>query len=173
MHRFDYAFYQRDVLEVAPDMIGKFLVRRFDDGRIFRSRITEAEAYRGEEDLACHACKGRTPRNEIMYHAGGVIYVYLIYGMYWMLNFVTGFENIPQAVLIRSLEHISGPGRITRQLEIDGAFYGMNLVDSGMIWLEDHNEICGFTTAARIGVDYAGEMWKNKPWRFIIDSPAF
>jgi DNA-3-methyladenine glycosylase len=173
LHKLDHSFYQRDVLDVAPGLIGKYLVRKFRNGELFRSRITEVEAYRGEEDLACHASKGRTTRNEIMYHSGGVIYVYLIYGMYWMLNFVTGFENVPQAVLIRSLEHISGPGRITKRLEIDGSFYGISLIDSGIMWLENHHEKSGFTTAMRIGVDYAGEIWKNKQWRFIMESPPF
>jgi len=166
--RLDYPFYQRDVLEVAPDLIGKNLVRKFNDGELFRGRITEVEVYRGEEDLACHASKGRTSRTEIMYHSGGVIYVYLIYGMYWMLNLVTGKENIPQAILIRSLEDISGPGRITRQLKIDGTFYGTNLMESGKLWLEDTNELSKYNTAPRIGVDYAGEVWKNKQWRFIM-----
>ena len=122
--KLDHTFYQRDVLEVAPDLIGKYLVRKFEDGQIFRSMITEVEAYRGEEDQGCHANKGRTIRTEIMYHPGGVIYVYLIYGMYWMLNFVTGSENNPQAVLIRGIDNIWGPGKITRQLKIDGSFYG-------------------------------------------------
>jgi len=83
-------FFLRDVLEVAPALIGKLLVRQFDDGRIERYRITEVEAYRGAEDLACHASKGRTPRTEIMFQEGGTVYVYLIYGMYWLLNLVTG-----------------------------------------------------------------------------------
>lgn len=168
LHRLDHSFYQRDVLDVAPDLIGKFLVRRFGNGELFSSMITEVEAYRGEEDLACHASKGRTTRNEIMYHKGGVIYVYLIYGMYWMLNFVTGYENVPQAVLIRSLDHIRGPGRITMQLGIDRSFYGMSLINSDIIWLEDHYKKVRFRTDSRIGVDYAGEVWKNKQWRFIV-----
>ena len=173
LHKLDHSFYQRDVLEVAPDLIGKYLVRKHSNGRLFRNRITEVEAYRGEEDQACHASKGRTSRTEVMYHKGGVIYVYLIYGMYWMLNFVTGMENIPQAILIRSLENIPGPGRITRELEIDGSFYGISLISSGKIWLEGHHEKYGFITKTRIGVDYAGEVWKNKQWRFVMDPPPF
>ncbi len=74
-------FYCRDVLEVAPDLLGKTLVRKFDENKIIRSRITEAEAYRGKEDQACHASRGRTARTEIMFHRGGFIYVYLINGM--------------------------------------------------------------------------------------------
>jgi len=76
--RLDKSFYSRDVLEVAPELIGKVLVRKYDDGTIFRSPIVEVEAYRGEEDLACHASRGRTERTEVMYHEGGLLYVYLI-----------------------------------------------------------------------------------------------
>ena len=110
-------FYRRDVLDVAPDLLGKTLVRKFDENTIFRSRITETEAYRGQEDLACHASRGRTARTEVMFYRGGFIYVYLIYGMYWMLNIVSGLEDVPQAVLIRGLADVSGPGRITKQLQ--------------------------------------------------------
>ena len=160
------AFFQRDVLTVAPELLGKILVRQFDDDRIERYRIIEVEAYRGEEDLACHAAKGRTLRTEVMYHAGGKIYVYLIYGMYWMLNFVTGVEGQPQAVLIRGLETISGPGRVGRKLALDRSFYGENL-PSARIWIEDSGEQVLSRTTTRIGVDYAGE-WAKKEWRFIL-----
>jgi len=85
MAKLDDLFFQRDVLEVAPDLIGKILVRQFDNGEILRYRITETEAYRGSEDLACHASKGRTNRTEVMYHSGALIYVYLIYGIHWKL----------------------------------------------------------------------------------------
>nr|MQY80600.1 DNA-3-methyladenine glycosylase [Bacteroidota bacterium] len=107
------SFYNRDVLTVAPELLGKVLVRKFDNGIISRFVIEEVEAYRGKEDLACHASKGRTSRTEIMYHEGGKIYVYLVYGMYWMLNIVTGENSIPQAVLIRRIEGFSGPGKLT------------------------------------------------------------
>ena len=89
-HRFNSNFFSRDVLAVAPDLIGKILVRSFENGIAERFIITEVEAYRGAEDMACHASKGRTARTDVMYHQGGLVYVYLIYGMYWMLNFVTG-----------------------------------------------------------------------------------
>src|SRR5512145_53559 len=94
--RLDSNFFSRDVLAVAPELVGKVLVRSFENGLVERFIITEVEAYRGAEDLACHASKGRTPRTEVMYHHGGLVYVYLIYGMYWMLNFVTGEPNNPQ-----------------------------------------------------------------------------
>jgi len=160
-------FFSRDVLEVAPDLLGKVLMRRFDNGKLFTSQITEVEAYRGEEDRACHASKGRTSRTEIMYHPGGSVYVYLIYGMYWMLNFVTGDRNEPQAVLIRGLNDITGPGRITRILEISSDFYGENLAGSERLWIEDAGQQVAMQAGPRIGINYAGEPWKTQPWRYI------
>lgn len=165
------AYFLRDVLKVAPDLLGKFLVRRFDDGTKQKYLITEVEAYRGENDLACHASKGRTKRTEIMYHAGGYIYVYLIYGMHWMLNIVTHKENIPQAVLIRGIKGFNGPGKITKNLQINHSFYGENLESSDRLWIEDHPNLfkIKYTATPRIGIDYAGEIWKNKPWRFVLE----
>jgi DNA-3-methyladenine glycosylase len=168
LSKLGYDFYRQDVLDVAPGLIGKYLVRKLEDGRIIRRMITEVEAYRGEEDLGCHASKGRTARTEVMYQPGGVIYVYLIYGMYWMLNFVTSQRNNPQAVLIRGLDGIWGPGKITRGLKIDGSFYGASLVDSANIWVEDNGSVVEYIAKTRIGIDYAGEIWKNKLWRFIM-----
>ncbi len=162
-------FFSRDVLEVAPELLGKVLVRRFDNGKLFTSQITEVEAYRGEEDKACHASKGRTSRTEIMYHPGGSVYVYLIYGMYWMLNFVTGDRNEPQAVLIRGLNDIAGPGRITRRLEIGSDFYGENLAGSERLWIEDSDQQVAVQAVPRIGIDYAGEPWKTLPWRYVAN----
>lgn len=161
-------FFLRDVLDVAPDLIGKRLCRRFNDNSIKKTLITEVEAYRGKEDLACHASKGRTDRTEIMFHDGGHIYVYLIYGMHWMLNFVTSVKDIPQAVLIRGIEGYDGPGKLTKFLEIDKSFYGENLFSSDRLWIEEGNKKMTFSTTPRIGIDYAGEEWKNKPWRFIV-----
>lgn len=158
-------FFLRDVLEVAPALIGKLLVRRFDDGRIERYRITEVEAYRGMEDLACHASKGRTPRTEVMFHQGGTVYVYLIYGQYWLLNLVTGIEGDSSAVLIRGIEGFPGPGRIGRELQLNRSFYGESLIDSQRIWVEDAEPVSEIKTSKRIGIDYAGE-WSDKLWRF-------
>lgn len=161
-------FYTRDVLEVAPALVGKILVRCFPDGSIFRGTITETEAYCGEQDLACHASRGKTARNSVMYESGGLIYIYLIYGMYWMLNFVTGGENQPQAVLIRGIEGCYGPGRLTRQLQIDRSFYGEDLTASQRIWVEDNGLNVPVSCSTRIGIDYAGPIWASKPWRFYI-----
>jgi DNA-3-methyladenine glycosylase len=166
--RLSIDFFIRDVLEVAPDLPGKTLVIRLPDGTIGRFRITEVEAYRGADDKACHACRGRTPRTEIMFHEGGRLYVYLIYGMYWMLNIVTGKENDPQAVLIRGVENYSGPGKLTKSLGIDRSYYGEDLVTSERIWVEDPEVNVDIKTGPRIGIDYAGEYWKSRPWRYYI-----
>src|SRR5512133_998317 len=163
-------FYTRDVIEVAPGLIGKNLVLQRSDGISGKFFISEVEAYRGEEDLACHAAKGRTGRTEVLYHEGGRLYVYFIYGMYWMLNIVTEKENIPHAVLIRGIEGFNGPGKITRALGIDKSFYGEDLTVSGRIWIEESGLNPKIKTSPRIGVDYAGE-WRDKPWRFFVLPP--
>jgi DNA-3-methyladenine glycosylase len=162
------SFFQRDVLEVAPDLLGKTLVRKFPDGRIQRFTISEVEAYRGGEDLACHASKGRTPRTEVMFWEGGYIYIYLIYGMYHMLNFVTGEKESPQAVLIRGLKEISGPGRLTKKLQINKSLNQTLLSADNSLWLEEGENTIVFETSPRVGIDYAGEPWKSMPWRYSL-----
>lgn len=160
-------FFLRDVLEVAPELIGKKLVRRFDDGRIEKYRITETEAYRGIEDQACHASKGRTPRTEVMFLDGGTVYVYLIYGQYWLLNLVTGIAGDASALLIRGIEGFPGPGRVGRELQLDRSFYGESLINSPRMWVEDAEPVTEIKTSKRIGINYSGE-WANKLWRFYI-----
>lgn len=161
-------FFTRDVLAVAPEMPGKQLVLHDSSGACNRYIIKEVEAYRGEEDLACHAAKGRTARTEVLYHEGGLLYVYFIYGMYWMLNIVTGTSDIPQAVLIRGAGEFNGPGKLTRALGIDRSFYGEDLAVSDRIWIEDTGLKPQLSTSPRIGVDYSGEYWKSRPWRYFI-----
>ncbi|HPA87387.1 MAG TPA: DNA-3-methyladenine glycosylase [Bacteroidales bacterium] len=166
--RLERAWFERDVLEVAPGLISKVLAISTDGGITARYLITETEAYRGEEDLACHASRGRTQRTDIMYHTGGRLYVYLVYGMYWMLNIVTGRTDDPQAVLIRGLSGCYGPGRLTRLLGIDKSFNGEDLTASRRIWVEDTGTDPVFFTGVRIGIDYAGDFWKSRPWRYYI-----
>jgi len=166
--RLSSEFFRRDVLEVAPDLVGKMLVRRFDDGRVERYRIIETEAYRGMEDRACHASKGRTPRTEVMFQEGGKVYVYFIYGMYWLLNLVTGTEGEASAVLIRGIEGFPGPGRVGRALGLDRSFYGEDLSISSRIWVEDGEPVPKIKTATRIGIAYAGDEWVDKLWRFYL-----
>ncbi len=164
----DEEFYSRDVLQVAPELLGKKLWIRHPDGRVNGYFITETEAYRGEEDKACHAAKGFTKRTEIMYGEPGRVYVYLIYGMHWMLNFVTGGAGIPQAVLIRGLHVCNGPGRVARHLAIDRTFYGENLDGNGRMWVTDEGLSPEMDKLPRVGIEYAGEPWISLKWRFII-----
>ena len=165
MNRLDTNFYHQDAVTVAQKLLGKTLVRVFDDGRVNRYRVTATEAYLGEDDKACHASKGRTPRTSVMFGDGGHVYVYLIYGMYWMLNIVTGEEHHPQAVLICGLDDVKGSGRVGKLLAMNKSFYGEDLTVSSRIWLEEAPECVNFQAQPRVGVDYAGE-WKDKLWRF-------
>jgi len=167
-NRLPNSFFQRDVLEVAPELLGKIIVRKFDDGSVTKFVITEVEAYSGNGDLACHASKGKNQRTEVMFREGGLVYVYLIYGMYWMLNIVTGKENDAAAVLIRGIEGISGPGRVGKALQLDKSFYGENMFTSERIWIENNAERPAIIQKPRFGIDYAGEPWKSKHWRYHI-----
>lgn len=165
--RLSESFFTRDVLEVAPELLGKYLVL-FSEGKLSEYLITELEIYRGEEDLACHARNGRTKRNEIMYETGGKLYVYLIYGMYWMLNIVTGKKNQPQAILIRGVKGYNGPGKLTKALGINKSFNKEDLLNSTRIWVKDNHQSFKFVTTPRIGIDYAGDYWRDINWRLII-----
>jgi DNA-3-methyladenine glycosylase len=162
-------FYQRDVLEIAPEILGKILVRTFEDGSEIRLPVTEVEIYRGTEDLACHASKGLTERNRVMFGEGGHIYMYLVYGMYWMFNIVTGPSGDPQALLIRGVGNVFGPGKVTRLLKMDRTFYGEPVFASSRIRIEDAPAVMNYVTGPRVGIDYAAEPWKSKPWRLIVN----
>lgn len=160
-------FFYRDALEVAPELVGKIIARRMSDGTIIRERIAETEVYRGEEDLGCHASKGRTKRTEILYGESGVIYVYLCYGMHWLMNVITGEKEEPQGVLFRSGEVKNGPAKLTKYLQIDGSFNGEKICGNKRVWIEDDGARPELITAPRVGIDYAGEYWKNVKWRYI------
>ena len=165
--RLSRSFFTDDALTVAPKLLGKYICRKYDDGTICRFQINDVEAYCGEKDLACHASKGRTERTEAMYSEGGHIYVYLIYGTYWLINFVTGTKDDPQGVMIRGISGESGPGKVGRALKIDKSFYNEDLTSSKRIWIEDVNEELTYITTPRIGIKSAGKPWVDKPWRFV------
>jgi DNA-3-methyladenine glycosylase len=163
-------FRRRNTVATARALIGRTLARRWPDGRETRLVITETEAYHGPEDLACHASKGRTKRTEVLFSPGGVWYVYLCYGVHEMLNVVTGPEGFPAAVLIRGVKGVSGPGRLTKALGIDRALNGRAVAPESGLWLEPGvlSVPAGQIQATpRVGVDYAGEEWASKPWRFL------
>ncbi len=163
-------FFHRDCLEVAPDLVGKLIVRRLTDGSLLKERIAETEAYRGEEDLACHASKGRTKRTELLYGKYGTVYVYLCYGMHWLMNVITGELEQPQGVLIRAGEVHNGPAKLTKYLQVDKSFNGKSFIDNDDLWIEDDGFCPNIRTDVRVGIDYAGDYWKNLPWRWIADN---
>lgn len=160
-------FFHRDCLEVAPELVGKIIVRKLENGEEIRVRITETEAYRGEEDKACHASKGRTQRTEILYRESGLIYVYLCYGIHWLMNVVTGEVDSPQAVLFRAGKGCEGPARLTKKLGINKQFNYQSLVGNPEIWIEDDGYLPVISCDKRVGIDYAGEEWVGKLWRYI------
>ena len=166
MSRLDYDFYHRPCLQVAEDLVGKVLVHRTSAGEL-RLRISETECYCGEADTACHAHKGRTKRTEVLYAKAGTIYVYLCYGMHWLLNIVTGEEEAPEAVLIRACVEADGPGKLTKALQINGELNrGSILGDT--LWVEDDGLVCSVRTDRRVGIGYASQEDQNLPWRFIM-----
>lgn len=159
-------FYRQSAISAAPALVGKLICRRIGD-QIVSARITETEIYYGEEDTACHAHRGKTPRTQVMYRPGGVAYVYLCYGIHHLFNVITGEPEVPQGVLIRGVEGAPGPGRLTKQLQIDLTFNGEDLITSDRLWLEDDGFVPELTATPRIGIDYASEEDRNRLWRFI------
>lgn len=184
------SFYARDTVEVARDLIGKALVRR-DGNQVISGIIIETEAYRGEEDLACHCRAGRTPRTEVMYGPAGRAYVYLIYGMYWLLNIVTEGEGDPGAVLIRAIDPTrgleiiakrragqprknwtNGPGKLSRALNIQGDLNGANICSAnGALYITEGEVISpsAIQAGTRVGLEAVPEPWRSKAWRFMVN----
>lgn len=181
-------FQQEDVLFLARDLIGKYLFT-MKDGQLTGGMIIETEAYKGITDRASHAFGGRyTPRTRTMYMKGGVVYVYLCYGIHHLFNIVTGKEGTPDAILIRAIEPTHGeelmlkrtgkrqaspemtigPGKVSKALGITTKDDAWSL-DSPEIWIEDRDMMIPeseIIETPRIGVDYAGED-ARLPYRFV------
>lgn len=160
---------------VAQKLLGCFLIREYK-GRIIKAKITETEAYRGVHDLACHASKGITERTKTMFGPPGRLYIYMVYGMHYMLNIVTEKEGYPAAVLIRGMhllkpnnisENLDGPGKITKRIHLNKNQNGLRLDHDSKIWVEavKRENRSGIIKGPRIGVDYAGHC-KNWKWNF-------
>lgn len=186
------AFYERDVLQVAPDLLGRRLVRVLDGVRL-AGYIMETEAYNGVDDLACHAHSGQTKRNAVMFGPPGRAYVYFTYGLHWMLNCVTHPEGDPAAVLVRAIfpseglevmaarragrsqkQWADGPAKLCQALGITGACNGADLTVPGSDLLIEPGWPVPpeyIRRAPRVGIDYAGEPWVSLPWRFIAAAP--
>ena len=176
-------FFERPAPLVAKELIGKFLVRKIGRREV-ALMIVETEAYGGPRDLASHARSGKTKRNFPMFEEAGTIYVYFTYGMHWMLNIVTGKKEAPAAVLIRGVlladtnlstsdvdRLVSGPGRLTKALQIDKKLNTKKLGKKSWLWVEDRGVKVGkkeIINTSRIGVAYAGPIWSKKRYRFLL-----
>ena len=176
------AFFAQPTLQVARQLLGKYLVRRRSDC-LQIGKIVETEAYCGPDDKASHAFRGLTPRTRVMFGPPGVAYVYLIYGLHHLLNIVTEKPGYPAAVLIRALEPVAnidlptnGPAKLTKALGIDLSFNQHNLGHpQALLWVEDRGgapSSSQIATSPRIGVDYAAE-YARKPWRFYLKNSPF
>jgi len=167
-------FYARPAIEVAPDLLGKYLVHEVD-GAPRVGRIVEVEAYLGEHDKAAHSSRGLTPRTRIMFGPPGHAYVYMIYGMHFCMNVVTGAEGEAAAVLLRALEPVAGIGGRTRgpallckAMGIDKRLNGCDLQGSDFyLAVPEHEPPVRIVKRPRIGVDYAG-AWARRLLRFYI-----
>lgn len=194
MEKLTREFYDRDTLTVARELLGSYLVRELNGERLI-CRITETEAYIGRCDKACHAYNyKRTARTETLFAQPGTAYIYLIYGMYHCLNFVTEPEGEPAAVLIRGLEPVSGtetlkrlrypkhsgkltayqeknflngPGKLCKALALDRSLNGADLTGDTLYVLRSGETPGTVHTGPRIGIDYAEEA-VHFPWRFWI-----
>jgi DNA-3-methyladenine glycosylase len=192
MTPFPSEFYARPTLNVARDLLGARLVRILD-GAILSGLIVETEAYIGEDDLACHAKAGKTPRTRVMYGPPGRTYIYFTYGMHWMLNAVTEPEGLPAAVLIRAVQldtglelvaahrakskaadWSNGPGKLTQALSIGQMQNNIDLTNPNAgLWIEPGVVIsdASVTIGPRVGLYNVPEPWKSIPWRFLVQKP--
>ncbi len=160
------SFFARPAIIVAKELIGCLLCCNLNDNQ-FSLPIIETEAYLGTEDLASHARFGKTKRNAPMFGPPGRWYVYLCYGIHSMLNIVTDAVGKPSAVLIRSLEGINGPGRLTHTLGIKQNLNNKLCHPQSNLWIAPAVKKYTIESTPRIGIDYAGPIWKEKPYRFI------
>ena len=181
-------FKSKNTAKIAKNLLGKFLVRR-NKGKTKAYMITEVEAYDGFQDKASHAHKGKTERNKLMFGEAGYWYVYFTYGMHWILNIVTGSKGYPAAILIRGVQGINGPARITKALNIKGklrrrrigastetsGLNGKSAVKKSGLWIEARGvkiKKSQIKKGPRIGVNYAGPIWGKKKLRFYIKNAA-
>jgi DNA-3-methyladenine glycosylase len=179
MQKLPRRFYDRDTVTVARELLGKLLVHRVAGTELI-GRIVEVEAYVGPHDLASHSAKGLTERTKTMFGPPGHAYVYLIYGMHHCLNVVTERSGHGAAVLLRAIEPVqnisgrtSGPGLLTRALQIDRSLNGQDLLSENLFIAASHSEAAHkVVKRPRIGVDYAG-VWAKRHLRFYLKGNPF
>lgn len=188
MNRIARQFFEIPTLELAEQLLGKIFVRSLPGNICLKGRIVETEAYLGKDDEACHAWRGKTKRNSVMFHSPGTIYVYFTYGCHYMLNIVSEPEESAGAVLIRAMEPLegtafmqqqrkssrettlmSGPGKLTQALAIDSSSNGKNLFGNEF-FIEDAPALPKnmIGTSTRVGISKSCEL----PWRkFMLNNP--
>jgi DNA-3-methyladenine glycosylase len=193
-NRLERDFFTRPTTQVARELLGARLVRKDGDLRL-SGTIVETEAYRGKEDLGCHARAGLTSRTRVMYGPPGHAYIYFTYGMHWMLNFVTEETGFPAAVLIRAViptegqeviaarrgsqpPHLwtDGPAKLCQAFGIQGDLNGIDLCDEqAQIFVERGIPISdsNVTIGPRVGLNSVPEPWKSIPWRYRVTSAVF
>jgi DNA-3-methyladenine glycosylase len=183
-------FYERDTLTVARDLLGQVLVRETPEG-VTRGIIVETEAYLGELDDAAHSYRGKSERVRVQYGPAGCTYIFMIYGMYYCLNITSGPQGVPEVVLIRALEPVSGivlmqkrrgtenvknlcsgPGKLCRAFDIGRGLYGSDLCRAGDLYLESGNKPAETASSKRINIDYA-VLTRDMPWRFTVAGSKF
>lgn len=164
----DLQFFKSDTITLAKSLIGKWIVTNVDGVEV-KAQICETEAYLGVNDSACHTYKGkRTERVEPMWQVGGTIYIYLCYGLHYLLNIVSCDVGEPEAVLIRGVVGAVGPAKTTKLLNIDKSLNGQSIVNNPKICIMDDGMKHDYTTATRVGIDYALSKDKNAKLRFIL-----
>lgn len=162
----DRDFFNQKAKDLAPQLLGKLLCRNID-GEIIKAKIVEVEAYTGTSDTASHVSKGKTDRTRVIWEKGGSVYVYLCYGIHFLINIVCAKDE-PQTVLIRGVENAVGPGRVTKYLKIDKSLWGEDVITSKKIWVEDGEKVKDYKTSKRIGIDYASPKDREALLRFYI-----
>lgn len=187
MPRLLRAFFARPTLTVAHGLLGQRLVK-VEKGKRLAGIIIQVEAYIGEEDMACHASVGRTPRTEVMYSEPGHLYVYFTYGMHWMINVVTEREGFPAAVLLRAIAPTEGleimqrrrnrpngltdgPAKIAQAFGIDRRWNGIDLCDpTSSLFIEILKPMPAYSvrSAPRVGLGSTPEPWLSKAWNFSL-----
>lgn len=181
-------YLNQPAVKAAKNMLGKILVRRLPSRQKTAIIITEVEAYDGPNDKASHASCGKTERNKIMFGPAGIFYIYLTYGMHWMLNIVSGPEDYPAAVLIRggiiinderrmiTAGLINGPAKLTKFLAVDKKLNSLPADKKTGLWLEDWNikiKPSQIIAGKRVGIDRVPPYWRDKKYNFRISHSLF
>jgi DNA-3-methyladenine glycosylase len=197
MKKLQKNFFNSNTVNIAKELVGKFLVTNLEEGRVV-GKIVETEAYMGIDDLACHASHGKTKRTEVLFGDPGRLYVYLNYGIFWLTNIIAHEKNYPGGILLRSAKIIegkeivikrlekskfvkanemlaSGPGKLSIAFGLDGDFHNHNFIKSDKIYIEEREEQISpenIVAANRIGVEYAKHC-KDYLWRFYLKDNKF